>query len=493
MNEPRQDVIAAVKHFLEQGTKLLLIDGQWKPSSSKQTIPVLNPATESVLAEVALADRCDVDLAVAAAKRAYEDPNWTDMDPHQRGLYLIKIADLVEQNAEELALLDTLDEGMPFSDSLAMVKDVVKTFRYYAGWPARVHGFTNASPGAIFSYTNREPLGVCGAIIPWNAPFIMAAWKIAPVIAFGNTVVLKPSELTPLSALRLGELILESGLPRGVVNILPGTGAEAGAALVAHHDIAKIAFTGSTAVGKSILSSASSTLKKVSLELGGKSPNIIFEDADLDQAIQVAVKAFTFNTGQGCVLGTRIFIQESVYNEVSQRIIAQVKQLKVGSGVENDTDIGPITNINQFNKVQGYFKIAQEQGATLEVGGETYGDKGYFIKPTVFTNVSNDSRLAQEEIFGPVAVLIPFSDEKEVIQKANDTNYGLGAGIWTRNLSTAHRVAKALNAGTVWINTYLEVDPIAPFGGYKQSGMGRELGQDSMLEYTQVKTVLIRL
>lgn len=493
MNRSEQNAMQVVNRFLSNGTKKLLIDGEWKESSSQKTLPVINPATEQILTHVALADQRDVDLAVAAAKRAYEDPMWTNMNPHERERLLHKIADLIEQNADELALLETLDQGMPYSNSIWHLKDVVKAFRYYAGWPTRVHGFTNASEGEVFSYTNRESLGVCGAIIPWNAPLMMAAWKIAPAIAFGNTLVLKPSELTPLTAIRLGELIVESGLPKGVVNILPGTGAEAGAAIVAHPDVAKIAFTGSTAVGKNILASAAGTLKKVSLELGGKSPNIIFQDADLDKAIEMAVAAFTLNAGQGCLLGTRVFIQESVYGEVSEKIIEIVKGLRIGSGIEEGTIIGPINNVNQFNKIQDYFKVAQEQGATLAVGGETYANKGYFIKPTVFTDVSNDSRLAQEEIFGPVAVLIPFSDEQDVIQKANAVNYGLAAGIWTNDLSTAHRVSKALKAGTVWINTYMEVDPIYPFGGYKQSGIGREHGQDSMLEYTQVKSVIIRL
>lgn len=478
--------------FIANGPKRLLIDGQWVPALSGKTLAVLNPATEEVLTTVAEADQADIDRAVRAARRAFDDPAWANISPYQRERYLHRIADLIEANAEELAAIETLDNGMPIEGSRWSVMAAVNTFRYYAGWPTKIYGKTNPSDGNSFTYTLREPVGVCGAIIPWNGPIMFAAWKIAPAIAFGNTVVIKPSELTPLSMLRLGELLIEAGLPAGVVNMVPGPGQTAGAALVEHPGVDKIAFTGSTAVGKSILRASVDTLKKVTLELGGKSPLVIFPDADLDKAIQYAIIGFTGNAGQACTAGTRVFIHESIYEEVATQIVATVEQLRVGPGLDPATQMGPITNQKQFDKIQAYVAIGREDGATLATGGARVGNRGYFVQPTVFTHVKNGMRLAQEEIFGPVVALIPFTDEADAVLQGNDVPYGLAASIWTQDLNRAHRVAKAMKVGTVWVNTIYEIDPIAPFGGFKQSGLGKELGEESVDTYTQIKTVVVR-
>lgn len=486
------EVDQAALDFIEQSPKQLLIDGQWVPAVSGMTFAPINPATAQVLTQVAHADEADIDLAVKAARRAFEHPSWAGIGPHERERFLVKIADLMDAHAEELATIETLNNGMPLFNSRWMVAEAAKVFRYYGGWPTKIHGNTNPIDPTGFAYTLREPLGVCAAIIPWNGPIFAASWKIAPALACGNTVVIKPSELTPLSLLRLGELLLEAGLPAGVVNIVPGVGAGAGNALVEHPDVNKVAFTGSTAVGKNIMRTAATTLKKVSLELGGKSPTIIFPDADLDKAIAAAAMGFTLGSGQGCVCGTRVFIHESMYEEVAARIVTIAKNLVLGPGVAPTTQIGPITNEKQFQKIKEYIAIGIAEGCTLAAGGGQAGTEGYFIQPTVFTHVTNGMRLAQEEIFGPVGVLISFKDENDVVFQSNDVQYGLSASVWTKDISRAHRVARALQAGSVWVNTIFEMDTIYPFGGYKQSGLGREMGEEAIAAYTQVKSVVVR-
>ncbi|MDJ0366546.1 aldehyde dehydrogenase family protein [Hymenobacter sp. H14-R3] len=486
------DVNQAALDFIKQSPKSLLIDGQWVPAVSGKTFAPLNPATAEVLTHVALADKEDIDLAVQAARRAFEHPSWAGIGPHERERFLGRIADLMETHAEELATIETLNNGMPLAVSRWLVAEAAKVFRYYSGWPTKIQGNTNPIDPTGFAYTLREPLGVCGAIIPWNGPLFAASWKIAPAIACGNTVVIKPSELTPLSLLRLGELLLEAGLPAGVVNIVPGQGSGAGNALVEHPDVNKIAFTGSTAIGKQILQASATTLKKVTLELGGKSPTIIFPDADLNKAIAAAAMGFTQGSGQGCVCGTRVFIHESIYEEVAARIVQIVKKLILGPGLDPATQIGPITNAKQFQKIKDYIAIGMEEGCTLAAGGSQAGTEGYFIQPTVFTHVTNGMRLTQEEIFGPVGVLISFQDEADAVFQSNDVQYGLSASVWTKDISRAHRVARALQAGSVWVNTIFEMDAIFPFGGYKQSGLGREMGEEAITAYTQVKSVVVR-
>jgi acyl-CoA reductase-like NAD-dependent aldehyde dehydrogenase len=492
MQMTKQRLNQAALDFIERGGKKLLIDNKWVDAVTGETIDVINPANEEVLCTVAVASAADVDLAVSAARRAFESESWASITPYQRESYLNSIADLIEAHSEELATLDSLDNGMTLFNSQFSVTAAIHTFRYYSGWPTKVYGKTNPGDIGSFTYTLREPIGVCGAIIPWNGPFMFAAWKIAPAIAFGNTIVIKPSEITPLSILRLGELIIEAGLPAGVVNIVPGYGHTAGEAIIHHRDIDKIAFTGSTAVGRKIIEASAGTMKKVTVELGGKSPFIIFPDADLDSAIQTAVIGFTGNSGQACTAGTRIFVHKDIYEVVAGRISEAIQQLKIGNGTDATTQMGPITNKQQFEKIRAYVEIGKQEGATLLTGGERVGGKGYFIAPALFTNVTNNMRIAQEEIFGPVAVLIPFSEESEVVNLSNDTPYGLAASIWTRDLNRAHRISKAIKAGTVWINTIFEMDPIFPFGGFKQSGLGKELGEESVDAYTQIKSVVLR-
>lgn len=487
-----KNVNQLVVDYLNKDTKKLLINGKWVPSISGNTFESINPATEEVIATVFEGGKADINLAVEAAQNAFERADWANITAHQREVYLHKIADLIAQNAEELALLETLDNGMSLSTSAWLVQGAIDTFRYYAGWPTKIYGKTNPTDGGSFNYTLREPLGVCGAIVPWNGPIQSVAWKIAPAIAFGNTIVVKPSSFTSLTCIRLGELIVASGLPAGVVNIVTGQGSVAGSALVEHPGVAKIAFTGSTPVGKSILKSTADTMKKVTLELGGKSANIIFPDADMDKAIAGALTGFTAGAGQGCVAGSRVFIHEEIYEEVSAKIIELANNVSVGPGTDPANGMGPITTKGQFDKIQTYFEIGLKDGATLAAGGERSSTKGYFLRPTVFTNVHNGMRLAQEEIFGPLVALIPFKDENDVIFQANDTEFGLAAMVWTKDINRAHQVARAMKAGTVWINTLFELDPITPFGGYKQSGLGRELGAESIDAYTQIKSVVVR-
>ncbi len=484
--------------FLQQQPVKMLIGGHWVEAASGKTFETINPSTAEVLAQVAEGASEDINRAVAAARQAFESGPWPKLTPSQRGRLLLKLADLIEQNAEELAQLETLDNGKPIKYSRG--GDVPLTadhFRYFAGWATKIEGETiPVSIPNMFTYTLREPLGVVGQIIPWNFPLQMASWKLAPALACGNTVILKPAEQTPLTALRLGELICEAGFPDGVVNIIPGFGETAGAALVAHPDVDKIAFTGSTEVGKKIARVCTNTLKKVTLELGGKSPNIIFPDADMKYAVRGALNAIYFNQGEVCTAGSRLFIHSSVYDEVVSGLSAAAHKMKVGVGIDPTTDMGPLVSQEQLKRVTGYIETGKSEGAKLVAGGEGPGGdiaQGYFMRPTIFGAVQDDMTIAREEIFGPVVVALPFEDVEEVAARANKSIYGLAAGVWTNDVKKAHKVAAALKAGVVWINTYNQFDAAAPFGGYKQSGYGREMGHAVLDAYTQTKTVWVNL
>jgi acyl-CoA reductase-like NAD-dependent aldehyde dehydrogenase len=473
--------------------KKLLIGGEWVAARSGETFESVDPATGRVHGHAASGDAADVDAAVAAARAAFENPAWQGMNPHERTRLLLKIADTVEKNAEELAQIESRDNGAPLSIARGMIASVVDTFVYYSGWATKIYGETNPAPGGLFNYTLREPVGVCGHIVPWNGPLSSAAWKIAPALACGNTVILKPAEQTPLSAIRFGELLQAIDLPPGVVNIVTGFGETAGAAIASHHDIDKVGFTGSTEVGKKILAASTGNLKRVTLELGGKSPNIIFPDADLDAAAASSAMGFWFLSGQVCVAASRILVHRSIHDTFAAKLAEQVAAISVGDPAEATTMMGPVVSKEQFDRVTGYFGVAQSEGAELVVGGKALDRPGYFIQPTIFANGNNAMRTAREEIFGPVTLLIPFDDEAEALRIANDTSFGLAAAVWTRDLSRAHRMARALKAGTVWINTYLHTDLISPFGGYKQSGIGRELGRNAIDAYTEVKSVYAKL
>jgi acyl-CoA reductase-like NAD-dependent aldehyde dehydrogenase len=480
--------------FLKDSPKKLLINGKWVTAKSGRTFESINPANEEVLALIAEGDKADVDEAVKAARKAFAESKWSSISPHQRSRYLYKIADLIEENADQLAELESLDNGKPLAIAkMADIPGAARTFRYYAGWPTKIYGETNPSDPSMFNYTLREPVGVCGQIIPWNFPLSMASWKVAPALACGNTIVLKPAEQTPLTAIRLGELIQQAGIPDGVVNIITGFGPGAGSSIAEHPDVDKVAFTGSTEVGKLILQASAGNLKRVSLELGGKSPNIIFRDSDLDAAVQSATRGVFFNSGQVCTAGTRIFIAQPVYDEFVERLIENSKTMTVGDPLDEKTRLGPVVSKEQFDRVKSYLEIGKGEGAKVATGGEAVAGAGYFVRPTIFAGVHNQMRIAREEIFGPVGAAIAFKDESDAVFQGNDTSYGLAAAVWTRDVSRALKVARALKAGTVWINTYGGSDPISPFGGYKQSGFGRELGIHSLDLYTQIKSVYVKI
>ena len=488
-----------VTDFIAKPRKML-IDGKWVNAVSGKTFPTYNPATGEVLAQVAEGDRADIDLAVKAARKAFDSGPWSRMTASERGKLVWKLADLLEEHMEEFATLETLDNGKPLT--VARAADVplaVDLFRYMAGWATKLEGTTIPlsvpyTPGAIYhAYTLREPVGVVGQIIPWNFPLLMAAWKLGPALASGCTVVLKPAEQTPLSALRLGELFAEAGFPPGVVNIVPGYGETAGAALAAHDLVDKIAFTGSTEVGKLIVHAATGNLKKVSLELGGKSPNVVFKDADMDAAIAGAASAIFFNHGQCCCAGSRLYVERPAFDRVVEGVASKAKKIKVGSGLDPATHMGPLVSEEQLQRVCNYLEIGMAEGAKAASGGRRIDGKGYFVEPTVLVETKDYMKVVQEEIFGPVVAAIPFDNPEELLTRANDSVYGLAAGIWTHDVSKAHRTAALLRAGTVWINCYNIFDAALPFGGYKQSGWGREMGKDVLNLYTQTKAVCTRL
>jgi aldehyde dehydrogenase (NAD+) len=484
---------SAALDFLKK-PKRLLIGGKWVAPKSGKTFETVNPSNEEVLALIAEGDKADVDEAVKAARKAFDDGRWPSMGPHERARLMFKIAELIDAHADELAELETLDNGKPLTFSRGFdIPASAETFRYYGGWVTKIYGETNPSDPAFFNYTLREPVGVCGQIIPWNFPLLMAAWKLGPALACGNTVILKPAEQTPLTALRLGELIMEAGLPEGVLNIITGFGPGAGSSIAEHPEIDKVAFTGSTEVGKIILKASAGNLKKVSLELGGKAPNIIFPDADLDQAVPTAMMGVFFNSGQVCCAGTRIFVQRDKYDEVVGKLANFSKGVTMGDPFDQKSTIGPLVSREQFDRVKGYLDVGKKEGAKVAAGGEAGTGKGYFVNPTLFTGVNNDMRIAREEIFGPVGAAISFTDENDAVFQGNNTDYGLSAAVWTRDLSRAHKMARSLKAGTVWVNCFNQLDPITPFGGYKQSGFGRELGRYAIDLYTQIKSVWMKL
>jgi phenylacetaldehyde dehydrogenase len=472
----------------------MLINGKWVEAASGKTFPTYNPATGEVLSHVAEGDREDIDRAVKAARAAFETGPWSRISPSERGRMMWRLADLIEKHTEEFAQLESLDNGKPLK--IARIADLplaVDHFRYYAGWATKIEGNTIpmglARQGSYHAYTVREPVGVVGQIIPWNFPLLMAAWKLGPALATGCCVVLKPAEQTPLTALRLGELMQEAGFPDGVVNIVPGYGETAGAALAAHMDVDKIAFTGSTEVGKLIVHAATGNLKKVSLELGGKSPNIIMDDADLETAIPGASMAIFFNQGQCCCAGSRLFVEKKIFDKVVDGISQAASKIRVRPGLDPESDLGPLVSEEQLNRVCGYLESGIKEGAKATAGGSREGTKGYFVKPTVLVNTNDNMKVVKEEIFGPVVTATPFSDMSEIVTRANDTVYGLAAGVWTRDVKKAHAVASKLKAGTVWINCYNVFDAALPFGGYKQSGWGREMGHEVLKNYTEVKSV----
>ncbi|MGI4806853.1 MAG: aldehyde dehydrogenase family protein [Janthinobacterium lividum] len=483
--------------FLTGKAKRLFIDGKWVEAASGKTFETHNPSTGELLAAVAEGDREDIDRAVEAARRAFNGP-WRKFKPFERQNLLLKLADLVDQHFEELAMLDTLDMGAPISRTKGSRLRAVGMLRYYAGQATSIHGETieNSLPGEYVSFTLKEPIGVVGAIIPWNGPLTATIWKIGPALATGCTVVLKPAEEAPLTSLRLAELCQDAGVPPGVVNVVTGYGETAGAALSEHPDVDKVAFTGSHVTGQKIIQASAGNLKRVSLELGGKSPDVVFADADLDAAVPGAGMAVFANSGQICSAGTRLFVEEKIYEEFTARVAEFSKTLKVGNSSDPATQVGPLVSAEQLDRVTGYLAIGRQEGARALSGGAqlTEGDmsKGYFVPPTVFADVKDDMRIAQEEIFGPVISAIPFKTIDEVIERANKTSFGLGSGLWTKDVTKAHQLARGIRAGSVWINCYQAMDPAVPFGGYKMSGYGRESGKQHVEEYLNVKAVWIK-
>lgn len=486
----RRDVPA----FVEAGERKMWIGGRQVAAVSGRTLPNTDPATEKALAGVARGDAADVDAAVRAARAAFTDPSWADMSPDRRGRILHQIADVIEEHADELATIDSVNMGAPRMLTAHMLAESSEVFRYYAGWPTKLSGVHVPAGRDRMAYTRKEPLGVVGIIWGWNGPMGQLPGKLAPALAAGNTVVLKPAETASLSTLRLAELLAGTDLPDGVVNVVTGLGAEAGQALVAHPGVAKIAFTGSTATGKQVQRQATGTLKRVTLELGGKSPSVVFADADLEVAVRGVAAGFLGNAGQACVAGSRVFVEESIHEAFTEKLLKTMEAFTPGDPLAPGTLVGPLSTRAQFDRVSSYLDIAREEGANVVTGGGRFGDHGYFFAPTLLDDVRPDMRVVREEIFGPVGVITTFTDIDDAIARANDTDYGLAASVWTTSLTTAHRMAAAIEAGTVWVNTWAEMSTgNLPFGGYKQSGLGREGGMEGLDAYTQVKTVRIAL
>lgn len=482
-----------VEKFL-QGKKKLYINGEFVESASGKTFDTPNPATGEVLATVYEAGSEDIDRAVKAARTAFDSGKWSKMSAAARGRLMYKLADLMEEHKEALAQLETLDNGKPINETMnADVPLAIEHMRYYAGWTNKITGQTIPVSGPFFNYTRHEAVGVVGQIIPWNFPLLMAMWKMGAALATGCTIVLKPAEQTPLSALYLAELAEEAGFPAGVINIVPGFGETAGQPLVDHPLVDKIAFTGSTVVGKSIMERASKTLKRVTLELGGKSPNIILPDADLTKAIPGALNGVMFNQGQVCCAGSRVFIQKKNYDNVVADMVSHAKNIKQGAGLDQQTQMGPLVSTEQQSRVLNYIEKGLNEGAELLTGGGKPRDEGYFVEPTIFADVNDEMTIAKEEIFGPVIAALPFEDLDEVINRANNSEYGLAAGLWTRDVANAHYIANRLRAGTVWVNCYNVFDAASPFGGFKQSGIGREMGSYALNNYMEVKSVWLSL
>jgi len=473
----------------------LFIDGKFVDGSNKTTIDVVNPTTGKVITKVSEGTEKDVDLAVKAAQNAYDTKWGLHVSGVERGKILIKIATLIERDIDEIAAVEALDNGKAFSIAKAFdATEAASCFRYYGGWADKVHGKVAEIDESRLAYTRHEPIGVVGQIIPWNFPLLMFAWKLAPALATGNTIVIKTSEFTPLSALRVVALFEEAGLPAGVVNLVTGYGNTVGAAIASHMHIEKVAFTGSTLVGRHIMkAAAASNLKNVTLELGGKSPNIVFDDADVDAAVRWAAFGIFFNHGQTCCAGSRVFVQAGIYDEFVEKFTKHVASLKVGDPFKSETFQGPQVSQIQFDRIMGYIESGKSQGATVAIGGERHGNEGFFIQPTVFTDVKPEMKIIQEEIFGPVVAVAKFKDEDDIIRQANDTVYGLAAAVFSRDVSRAIGVAHKLHAGTVWVNCYNKLNNQMPFGGFKQSGIGRELGEYALSNYTQVKAIHVNL
>jgi aldehyde dehydrogenase (NAD+) len=470
------------------------IGGQWVPSQSGKTFDTLDPATEEVIASVAEGDAADVDLAVKAARKQFETGEWSKMDARDRGRLINKLADLIEEEADELAALETLDNGKPIRDSKAAdLPLTIDCLRYYAGYADKIHGQTIPVRGNYFTYTRKEPVGVVGQIIPWNFPMLMVAWKWGPALAAGCTIVMKPAEQTPLTCLRMARLAQKAGIPDGVINVVPGYGPTAGAAIVKHPDIDKVAFTGSGETAQMIMRDAAPTLKRITFELGGKSPNVVFDDANIDAAIAGAHFGLYFNQGQCCCAGSRLFVQEKIYDKFIDRLSGMNKSRKLGDPLDPATEQGPQVDQAQFDKIMRYIDLGNKEGAKCLTGGKRFGSRGYYVEPTLFVDVQDKMAIATDEIFGPVMSVLKFKELDEIAARANNTTYGLAAAVWTRDIAKAHYLASKIKAGTVWINCYDVFDAAAPFGGYKMSGQGRELGEEGLKAYTETKTVTVAL
>ncbi|GAB4814563.1 hypothetical protein N2152v2_001609 [Parachlorella kessleri] len=487
---PVKAALAQSQQVLNKVPTQLLINGEWVDAVSGNTFPVLDPRTEQEIIHIAEADSADVDKAVAAARAAFDEGPWPRMGGAKRGRILNKLADLIEANADELAAIESLDNGKPlYMSKAADIPLTVACFRYYAGWTDKIHGKTIPTDSSHMVYTLHEPIGVVGQIIPWNFPLLMFAWKVAPALACGNTVVMKPAEQTPLTALRVGQLAIEAGLPAGVLNVLPGYGPTAGASICNHKGVDKLAFTGSTDIGRIIARAGAERLVPVSLELGGKSPLIVWKDADIDQAVELAHFALFFNHGQCCCAGSRLYVHADIYEEFCAKAAERARTRKVGDPFQEGVEQGPQVDKEQLNKILGYIEAGKQEGARMLCGGGRHGDRGYFVQPTVFADVTDDMKIAREEIFGPVQSILKFESLKEVVARANDSEYGLAAGVVAKDVNVINTLSRSLKAGTVWVNCYNCFDIAVPFGGYKSSGIGRDKGEYALECYTQVKAV----